>query len=72
MPASGDSEMPSVHRSGDAERCVVGFGRVAPEAGWESFPPPHEAIATESRITASTARVTARRVYERLGRLDNA
>ena len=32
---------------GDAERCVVGSGRVAPEAGSESSEPPHETSATE-------------------------
>jgi hypothetical protein len=55
MPASGD-------RGGAVERCVVGSGRVAPEAGWDSSEPPHEASATESEITARTAPVTARRI----------
>jgi hypothetical protein len=57
MPASGDG-------GGDAERCVVGSGRVAPEAGPESSEPPHEASATESEITARTVR-TARRIVGR-------
>jgi hypothetical protein len=49
MPASGEC-------GGAVERCVVGSGRVAPEAGSESSEPPHAASATESGITARTAR----------------
>jgi hypothetical protein len=52
MPASGDG-------GGDVERCIVGSGRVAPEAGSESSDPPHEASATEIETTARTARLPA-------------
>jgi hypothetical protein len=59
MPASGDG-------GADVERCVVVSGRVAPEAGSESSEPPHAASATESGITARTARVTARPIVRAL------
>jgi len=54
MPASGDG-------GGDVERCVVGSGRVAPEADSESSEPPHVASATELAITARAAGVMTRR-----------
>jgi EmrB/QacA subfamily drug resistance transporter len=53
MPASGEG-------GGDVERCLVGSGRAAPEAGSESSESSHAASATASAITARTARITAR------------
>jgi hypothetical protein len=52
MPASGEY-------GGDVERCVVGSGRGARDAGSESSEPPHAASATATGITARAARVTA-------------